>query len=42
MVAAVGWFGAALAGTAVSTFVLLLWRRQAVKKGKYLTEDAIP
>ncbi|ENR0233157.1 PTS 2-O-a-mannosyl-D-glycerate transporter subunit IIABC [Enterobacter bugandensis] len=42
VVAAAGWFGAALAGTAVSTFVLLLWRRQAVKKGKYLTEDAIP
>ncbi|CAM7910720.1 MULTISPECIES: PTS 2-O-a-mannosyl-D-glycerate transporter subunit IIABC [Enterobacter] len=42
VVAAAGWFGAALVGTAISTFVLLLWRRQAVKKGSYVTEDAIP
>ncbi|HCM9462406.1 TPA: hypothetical protein N5N90_003790, partial [Enterobacter kobei] len=41
VVAAAGWFGAAVLGAAISTFVLLLWRRQAVKKGKYVTEDAI-
>lgn len=42
VVAAAGWFGAALVGTAISTFILLLWRRQAVKKGNYVTENAIP
>lgn len=42
VVAAAGWFGAALMGTAISTFILLLWRRQAVKNGNYVTEDAIP
>ncbi|EMW0509258.1 PTS 2-O-a-mannosyl-D-glycerate transporter subunit IIABC [Enterobacter mori] len=42
VVAAAGWFGAALVGTAISTFILLLWRRQAVKKGNYVIEDAIP
>ncbi|WP_426724096.1 PTS 2-O-a-mannosyl-D-glycerate transporter subunit IIABC [Enterobacter cloacae complex sp. 339J8] len=42
VVAAAGWFGAALVGTAISTFILLLWRRQAVKTGKYISEDAIP
>ncbi|MCQ9484595.1 PTS 2-O-a-mannosyl-D-glycerate transporter subunit IIABC [Enterobacter cloacae] len=42
VVAPAGWFGAALVGTAISTFILLLWRRQAVKTGKYITEDAIP
>lgn len=42
VVVAAGWFGAALVGTAISTFILLLWRRQAVKKGNYVTEDAIP
>lgn len=42
VVAAAGWFGAALVGTAISTFILLLWRRLAVKKGNYVTEDAIP
>ena len=41
VVAAAGWFGAALLGAAISTFILLLWRRQAVKKGNYVTEDAI-
>lgn len=41
VVAAAGWFGAALVGTAISTLVLLLWRRQAVKKGSYVTEDAL-
>lgn len=42
VVAAAGWFGAALVGTAISTFILLLWRRLAVKKGNYVTEDSIP
>ncbi|MCF8581575.1 PTS 2-O-a-mannosyl-D-glycerate transporter subunit IIABC [Enterobacter ludwigii] len=42
VVAAAGWFAAALAGTTLSTLVLLLWRRQAVKKGKYITEDVTP
>lgn len=42
VVAAAGWFTAALAGTTLSTLVLLLWRRQAVKKGKYITEDVTP
>ncbi|BBS36290.1 PTS 2-O-a-mannosyl-D-glycerate transporter subunit IIABC [Enterobacter sp. LM3] len=40
--AAVGWFGAALVGTAISTLILLFWRRQAVKRGKYVIEDAMP
>lgn len=35
VVAAAGWFGAALVGTAISTTILLLWRRHAVKRGKY-------
>ena len=42
LVAAAGWLGAALVGTAISTFILLLWRRQAVKSGKYVTEDVLP
>ncbi|MGL5386235.1 MAG: PTS 2-O-a-mannosyl-D-glycerate transporter subunit IIABC [Enterobacterales bacterium] len=29
------WLGAALLGTAISTSVLILWRRQAMKQGKY-------
>jgi 2-O-A-mannosyl-D-glycerate-specific PTS system IIC component len=29
------WLGAALLGTAISTLVLILWRRQAMKQGKY-------
>lgn len=41
-VAAAGWFGAALAGTIVSTAVLLLWRRQAVRQGKYTTDSVMP
>ncbi|MGS2873967.1 PTS 2-O-a-mannosyl-D-glycerate transporter subunit IIABC [Enterobacter huaxiensis] len=40
--AAAGWFGAALVGTAISTLVLIIWRRQAVKRGKYVTEDITP
>ncbi|WP_333902733.1 PTS 2-O-a-mannosyl-D-glycerate transporter subunit IIABC [Enterobacter wuhouensis] len=41
-IAAAGWFGAALVGTAISTLILLIWRRQAVKRGKYVTEDVTP
>lgn len=40
--AAAGWFGAALVGTFISTVVLLLWRRQAVKRGKYVTDSVMP
>lgn len=40
--AAAGWFGAALVGTAISTSVLLLWRRQAVKSGKYIPSSIMP
>ncbi|MCU2915718.1 PTS 2-O-a-mannosyl-D-glycerate transporter subunit IIABC [Enterobacter hormaechei subsp. hoffmannii] len=39
VIAAAGWFGAALVGAAISTLILLLWRRQAVKSGTYVTED---
>ncbi|HDC2658837.1 TPA: PTS 2-O-a-mannosyl-D-glycerate transporter subunit IIABC [Salmonella enterica] len=41
-VAAAGWFGAALVGTLISTVVLLIWRHQAVKKGKYVTDSVMP
>ncbi|HCB3585334.1 MULTISPECIES: PTS 2-O-a-mannosyl-D-glycerate transporter subunit IIABC [Citrobacter] len=41
-VAAAGWFGAALVGTAISTTILLFWRRHAVKQGKYLTNNVLP
>lgn len=41
-VAAAGWFGAALVGSAISTAVLLLWRHQAVKQGKYTTDSVMP
>lgn len=40
--AAAGWFGAALVGTLISTSVLLIWRRQAVKQGKYTTDSVMP
>jgi 2-O-A-mannosyl-D-glycerate-specific PTS system IIC component len=40
--AAAGWFGAALVGTAISTSVLLLWRRQALKSGKYTPNSIMP
>ena len=40
--AAAGWFGVARVGTAISTLVLIIWRRQAVKRGKYVTEDITP
>ncbi len=42
LLAAAGWFGAALVGTAISTLVLLLWRRHAVKQGKYMTDGVTP
>ncbi|MFC0226646.1 PTS 2-O-a-mannosyl-D-glycerate transporter subunit IIABC [Serratia aquatilis] len=29
------WLGAALLGTVISTLVLIIWRRQAMKQGKY-------
>lgn len=41
-VAAAGWFGASLVGTMVSTAVLLVWRRQAVRQGKYTTDSVMP
>lgn len=39
VMAAAGWFGAALVGAAISTLMLLLWRRHAVKRGTYVTQD---
>lgn len=42
VMAAAGWFGAALIGTIISTAILLLWRRQAVKQGKYVTDSVMP
>lgn len=42
VMAAAGWFGAALIGTVISTAILLLWRRQAVKQGKYVTNSVMP
>ncbi|MBJ9326334.1 PTS 2-O-a-mannosyl-D-glycerate transporter subunit IIABC [Citrobacter amalonaticus] len=41
VLAAAGWFGAALVGTVISTLVLLLWRRYAVKQGKYTTDGVM-
>ncbi|OMQ22446.1 PTS 2-O-a-mannosyl-D-glycerate transporter subunit IIABC [Serratia oryzae] len=35
LLAAAIWLGAALIGTVISTLVLILWRRQAMKQGKY-------
>lgn len=40
--AALVWFGAALVGTAISTAILLLWRRHAVMAGKYLPDSVMP
>lgn len=40
--AAAGWFGAALVGTTISTLILILWRRHAVERGKYVIEDVTP
>nr|WP_159464350.1 PTS 2-O-a-mannosyl-D-glycerate transporter subunit IIABC [Scandinavium goeteborgense] len=42
VLAAVGWFASAIIGAAISTCVLLLWRRQAVKAGKYLPDSVMP
>ncbi|EFB1752435.1 PTS 2-O-a-mannosyl-D-glycerate transporter subunit IIABC [Escherichia coli] len=42
VMAAIGWFGAALVGAAISTAVLLIWRRHAVKHGNYLTDGVMP
>ena len=41
-IAAAGWFGAALVGTLISTAVLLVWRRRAVKQGKYVADSVMP
>ena len=41
MAAAAGWFGAALVGTIISTLILILWRKRAVKQGKYSTESVL-
>ncbi|EFB6349100.1 PTS 2-O-a-mannosyl-D-glycerate transporter subunit IIABC [Escherichia coli] len=42
VMAAIGWFGAALVGAAISTAILLMWRRHAVKHGNYLTDGEMP
>ncbi|EFE5633303.1 PTS 2-O-a-mannosyl-D-glycerate transporter subunit IIABC [Escherichia coli] len=42
VIAAIGWFGAALVGAAISTAILLIWRRHAVKHGNYLTDGVMP
>ena len=42
VMAASGWFGAALVGAAISTAILLMWRRHAVKHGNYLTDGVMP
>lgn len=42
VLAAVGWFASALVGAAISTCILILWRRQAVKTGKYLPDSIMP
>ncbi|EES1814181.1 PTS 2-O-a-mannosyl-D-glycerate transporter subunit IIABC [Escherichia coli] len=42
VLAAIGWFGAALVGAAISTAILLIWRRHAVKHGNYLTDGVMP
>ncbi|WP_319736826.1 PTS 2-O-a-mannosyl-D-glycerate transporter subunit IIABC [Cronobacter sakazakii] len=41
-IAAAGWFGAALIGSAISTLVLILWRRHTVKAGRYLPDGTLP
>ncbi len=41
-IAAAGWFGAALIGSAISTLVLILWRRHAVRAGRYLPDGTLP
>ncbi|EEX9435428.1 PTS 2-O-a-mannosyl-D-glycerate transporter subunit IIABC [Escherichia coli] len=42
VMAAIGWFGAALVGAAISTAILLMWRCHAVKHGNYLTDGVMP
>ncbi|MWE15959.1 PTS 2-O-a-mannosyl-D-glycerate transporter subunit IIABC [Escherichia coli] len=42
VMAAICWFGAALVGAAISTAILLMWRRHAVKHGNYLTDGVMP
>ncbi|HAJ7582975.1 TPA: PTS 2-O-a-mannosyl-D-glycerate transporter subunit IIABC [Escherichia coli] len=42
VMAAIGWFGASLVGAAISTAILLMWRRHAVKHGNYLTDGVMP
>ncbi|EFI0587902.1 PTS 2-O-a-mannosyl-D-glycerate transporter subunit IIABC [Escherichia coli] len=42
VMAAIGWFGAALVGAAISTAILLMWRRHAVKHDNYLTDGVMP
>ncbi|EQA1508680.1 PTS 2-O-a-mannosyl-D-glycerate transporter subunit IIABC [Escherichia coli] len=42
VMAAIGWFGAALVGAAISTAILLIWLRHAVKHGNYLTDGVMP
>ncbi|EQA0591168.1 PTS 2-O-a-mannosyl-D-glycerate transporter subunit IIABC [Escherichia coli] len=42
VMAAIGWFGAALVGAAISTAILLIWRRHAAKHGNYLTDGVMP
>ncbi|MXC83890.1 PTS 2-O-a-mannosyl-D-glycerate transporter subunit IIABC [Escherichia sp. HH26CH] len=42
VMAAIGWFGAALVGAAISTAILLIWRRHAVKHGNFLTDGVMP
>ncbi|EFJ3116692.1 PTS 2-O-a-mannosyl-D-glycerate transporter subunit IIABC [Escherichia coli] len=42
VMAEIGWFGAALVGAAISTAILLIWRRHAVKHGNYLTDGVMP
>ncbi|EPH6763306.1 PTS 2-O-a-mannosyl-D-glycerate transporter subunit IIABC [Cronobacter dublinensis] len=41
VIAAAGWFGAALIGCAISTLVLILWRRHAVRHGNYSPDGAL-
>ncbi|HEY2451125.1 MAG TPA: PTS 2-O-a-mannosyl-D-glycerate transporter subunit IIABC [Scandinavium sp.] len=42
VLAAIGWFASAIIGAAISTCVLILWRRQAVKAGKYIPDSVLP
>uniref|UniRef100_UPI002FEEE4FC hypothetical protein n=1 Tax=Escherichia coli TaxID=562 RepID=UPI002FEEE4FC len=42
VLAAIACFGAALVGGAISTAILLICGRHAVKHGNYLTEGVMP